>query len=304
VPAALLTTEVDELLATLGPDGDRPVRYFRAPNTAAGVGGIMLTELLIHGADPARALRRPEAVAGRAFRAVVPRDVSVGLDGRMSAHRVALALPDIETLRRRSRALATLDAILSPEWESRYFSFDSRWGPDEEMASMRNGAGDAYSIVFSPPGVFIRGFDHESVMSPYRGGRLWPGLVDSVPAVFAGSLGEPAFSTGDGLLEATVCLWRGRGDDRWHTGDVELPDGDDPDGADGLFRVLLDGTGGAYRDFAEDYYEVSIDRAAVADVLALGPLTDELVRRLNPDAGGVAELEEDLAEIGYPPARP
>jgi hypothetical protein len=45
-----------------------------------------------------------------------------------------------------------LDAIMSPEWEWRYYSFDSRWGPGEEMASMRNGSGDAYSIVFSSAG--------------------------------------------------------------------------------------------------------------------------------------------------------
>ncbi len=34
-----------------------------------------------------------------------------------------------------------LDAIMSPDWELRYFSFDSRWSPTEEMVSMRNGSG-------------------------------------------------------------------------------------------------------------------------------------------------------------------
>jgi hypothetical protein len=33
------------------------------------------------------------------------------------------------------------------------------------MASMRNGSGDAYSIVFSSHGAFIRGMEHESPMS-------------------------------------------------------------------------------------------------------------------------------------------
>ncbi|MEU4219689.1 hypothetical protein [Actinoplanes sp. NPDC026623] len=228
--------------------------------------------------------------------------LSAGLDVHVPVHQVVLALPDIATLRRRSQALATLDAIMSPDWESRYFSFDSRWGPEEEMASMRNGSGDAYSIVFSPAGAFIRGFDHESVMSPYRSGQMWPGLVAAVPDVFAGSLNEPAFSHKDGVLEATVCLWRQRGDDRWHTGDIELPDGDDPDGANGLFETLLDGTGIAYQRFAQDYYEATVHEDAVAEILALSSLTDELVQRLNPDAR-LADLAEDLAEIRYPPAR-
>ena len=229
------------------------------------------------------------------------RGFGAGLDVLVPAHRVVLALPDIATLRQRSQALATLDAIMSPDWESRYFSFDSRCGPQEEMAAMRNGPGDAYSIVFSYAGVFIRGFDHESVMSPYRSGRVWPGLIDSVPDVFASSLNEPAFSHKDGVLEATVCLWRQHGADRWHTGDLELPDGDDPDGADWMFETLLDGTGVSYQRFAEDYYETAVSIDAVVAIFALGPLTDELVQHLNPDVS-VADLADDLAEIGYPPA--
>ncbi|GAA1801374.1 hypothetical protein GCM10009682_24030 [Luedemannella flava] len=208
-------------------------------------------------------------------------------------------LPDIPTLRERCRAMAMLDAILSPEWESRYYSFDARWAPGEQMASMRNGSGDAWSIVFSPSGAFIRGFDHESPMSPASNdGELWPGLVDAVPQVFSGCVDEPAFSY-KGTLEATVCLWRQHGDDRWHTGELDLPDGNDPDGADRLFQVLVEGTAVAYHRFAEDYYETTVDLEAVGEVFALHPLSDELVRRLNADLV-VADLTDDLIEIGYP----
>ncbi|WBB70209.1 hypothetical protein [Micromonospora sp. WMMD812] len=217
----------------------------------------------------------------------------------VTAHSVARALPETATLRDRCRALAMLDAIMSPDWEPRYYSYDSRWAPGEEMASMRNGSGDTYSIVFSPAGVFIRGFDHESVMSPARNDdELWPGLVDTVPGVFSAQLAEPAFSY-EGVLEATVCLWRQVGDGRWRTGDIDLPGGADPDGADRLFEVLLDPTPEGYRRFAEDYYEVSLDADALGAVFALRPLTDDLVRRLNPDVT-VADLAEDVAEIGYP----
>ncbi|MGC9669529.1 hypothetical protein ACNTMW_23625 [Planosporangium sp. 12N6] len=222
----------------------------------------------------------------------------------VTVHDVARVLPDIAVLRDRCRALAMLDAIMSPEWESRYYSFDSRWAPDEEMASMRNGSGDAWSIVFSPAGAFIRGFDHESPMS--RAGNddeLWPGLVDSVPDVFSPCVNEPAFSF-EGALEATVCLWRRSGDDRWHAGEIDFPDGDDPDGANRLFEVLVDGAPAAYQRFAEDYYETAVDRDAVREIFALNLLTDGLVQRLNPELT-VEDLADDLAEIGYPsPAVP
>ncbi|MFD9672648.1 hypothetical protein ACFWAO_12185 [Streptomyces sp. NPDC059981] len=79
--------------------------------------------------------------------------------------------------------LEWLTTPLSPDWESRYYSFNAGWADGEEMASMRNGSGDEYSIVFSAAGAYARGFDHESPMSPFgNDGEPWPGVVDEVPA--------------------------------------------------------------------------------------------------------------------------
>lgn len=57
--ASLLETGTDELVADLGHDGGRAVPFFGMPHTAAGLAGILLGELLIHGLDLARALERP-----------------------------------------------------------------------------------------------------------------------------------------------------------------------------------------------------------------------------------------------------
>lgn len=222
--------------------------------------------------------------------------------GPVTAHDVARALPDLTTLRDRCRALAALDAVMSPEWDGRCFSFDAHWSQDEEMASMRTGSGDEWSIVFSPAGAFVRGFDHESEMSPYAHDmRLWPGLVESVPAALAAPVDEPAFSDGRTLL-ATVCLWRLADDDRWSAGDITFPPGDDPDGADWLFEMLVDGSPEAYLRLAEECYERQPDLGAVRSVLALEPLTQELVERLDPDVT-LEGLADDLDEIGYPRLR-
>jgi len=150
-------------------------------------------------------------------------DVDVGLDAVMAVLDVIQDLPGISRVRDLSKALAMLDAVMSPRWEMRYYSFDSRWAPDEEMASMRDGSGDDYSIVFHATGAFVRGFDHESPMSPYRAApmQLWPGMLDGLPRELQHLAAEPAFSDPEGTFLATACFWRLKSDSQ--CGNVALP---------------------------------------------------------------------------------
>jgi hypothetical protein len=180
--------------------------------------------------------------------------------------------------------------------------FDAAWADGEQMASMRNGSGDEYSIVFTPGGVFIRGLDHESPMSPAgNDNQLWPGLVDGMPDVFTAQVNEPAFSY-DGVLQATFCLWRQTTGTQWHAGEIDFPPirgyRKDPDGS-GLLTILCDGTGDLYRAFAADYYEVDLDKASVERVFALQPLDEPMVTALNADLC-LADVTNDAAAIGYP----
>src|SRR6266403_3002746 len=122
-------------------------------------------------------------------------------------------LPSLNELMRQTQAIAMRDAILSPEWEYRYYSFNSEWGPGAMMASMRNGSGDDYFILFDQHGAAIKGFDHEAIMSPSKNTPpvVWPGMSDSVPGDFSSFLNEPAFS----MEDVTFCIWRRHGDAEW-----------------------------------------------------------------------------------------
>jgi hypothetical protein len=207
-------------------------------------------------------------------------------------------LPGIEKLEKLTQSLAMLDAIIQPEWDYRYYSFNAMWGEGERMASMRDGSGDEWFCLFSPVGAALKGFDHESEMSPWARDdhALWKGVLDQVPHTFKKFLNEPAFS----MTDATFCIWRANHDVAWQVGTIEFPGNmeDDPDGSQGLL-FILDGNPETYQEWAEEYYERSVSLSAVRRIYTHESLTAQLVKELNPES----ELEEvlkDAAQIGYP----
>lgn len=205
-------------------------------------------------------------------------------------------LPAIATLKARSQALAMLDAILCPEWEYRYYSFNAHWSETEMMASMRNGSGDEYFILFTPAGAILKGFAHEAPMSPYGFAppQVWPGVLDTVPREFAAFLTEPAFN----LEDTTFCVWRTGPEAAWQHGPIKFPAAPDPDGSQELL-ALLDGDPQTYRDYAEANYARALPLETIRHVYNQHPLTQPLVAALNSERV-LADLAAEQAEIGYP----
>jgi hypothetical protein len=218
------------------------------------------------------------------------------LDRQLNSTRDLSQLPDVQGLRLLLQAMATLDAILCPEWQYRYYSFNRKWADGEEMGSMRNGSGDDFFAHFSSAGCWLKGFAHESVMSPYalEPKGVWPGILDTVPVEFAACLREPAFSIGN----VTFCIWRRNADANWSRGPVTFPPNvEDPDGSEFLLSDL-DGRPETYQRYASEYFEKEVDIASVVHVYRHRPLTQEIVTSLNPELS-LAELAGDLDEIGY-----
>lgn len=213
----------------------------------------------------------------------------------MISTRSLSALPGIEELKRICQSIAMLDAILMDDWEYRYYSFDAHWGDDTMLASMRNGSGDSYSVVFTTAGAIIKGYAHESEMAAYAADsdQVWPGVLDRVPPEFEDVLNDPALA----LEETSFCIWRRHGESRWQTGPIDFPEGEDPDGSEELLSIL-DGKPETYAAWASEYYEKSVPVAAVSEVYAHQPLTQSLISRLNADRS-MDDLESDLDEIGY-----
>lgn len=208
-------------------------------------------------------------------------------------------LQDINSLKRLLKSLAVLDLIMSPEWDSRYYSYNSKWADEEEMGSMRNGCGDEFFVLFSKSGCFIKGFDHESEMSSWSTPeqKPWPGIYNGIPDVLEFALSEPAFSTEN----ASFCYWRLPNDFSWSRGDFELPGSDDPDGAEYLLNIL-DGNPRSYQEYCEEYFEEDIPLSPIRDIYSHMPITVKTLEYLNPEIT-LESIQKELDEIGYPEAQ-
>ena len=206
------------------------------------------------------------------------------------------SMPEVLELKKLLQSLAMLDAIMSPEWDERFYSFNSKWDDNEQMGSMRNGCGDDFSVLFNQDGCFIKGFDHESAMSSWStdGQVPWPDLLKGLPSEFLAASKEPAFS----MDNISFCIWKLHSVGYWGKGDFEFADDDDPDGSEYLLEIF-DCNPETYRVFAQEYYEVDLDVAAIAKIYNHSPLTDELVKEVNSEVS-LKQLEKDISEIGYP----
>ena len=93
-----------------------------------------------------------------------------------------LSIPE---LRRRCQAIAVLDAIASPEWEGRRYSWNPSWDDGEQVLEGRDGQGDSLLILFRDENMAINLFSMEGQ------------LVDVIPGAFEKFfLGEPVATLG------------------------------------------------------------------------------------------------------------
>lgn len=205
-------------------------------------------------------------------------------------------LQSINSLKKLLKSLAVLDLILSPDWDGRYYSFNSKWSADEEMGSMRNGCGDEFFVLFTKEGCFFKGFDHESEMSSWStpDQKPWPGIYSGIPEALMSAVEEPAFSTNS----VSFCYWRLINDKFWSRGNFELPSSDDPDGSEYMLDIL-DGNPHTYQDFAEEYFDEDIPLSPICDIYDHKPITHKILEYLNPEVT-LASVQEELEEIGYP----
>lgn len=116
-------------------------------------------------------------------------------------------LPDPKKFKERMQSLAMLDAILMPEWQYRYFSFNDKWDAVESMGSLRDGEGDELFVLFTTKGAIGkalaggRTIDRETIDS----------IASTSPACYRSFFSEPAFSPQDASFFFGTIFGRGSG---------------------------------------------------------------------------------------------
>jgi hypothetical protein len=179
---------------------------------------------------------------------------------------------------------------------------------------MDDGAGNNLSVLFSKAGVFMKGFDHESPMSPFsKPFKICAGIYHGFPEALRAYLENPeSIGEDDGydkfpgayekngkevkLTPVTFSAWWDSSAKKWQCGDVEFPE---------FKRLQSDGAsfliGRINSDSLEEDYDFSDELLAAVEKRE--PLTEALTGDLEkkPDP---AKLAGYLETIGYGKACP
>ena len=121
------------------------------------------------------------------------------------------------------RSAAIIEAMMTDEDWLRRFHFTENWKIGIDMANFSNGSGDDMYILSGNSGVIIKGFDHESDVSPYMRDdhSPWPGMYDGVPDDLMRYMDDASICNQD----VTFLHWFSFDSNEWRRGPVEFPNG-------------------------------------------------------------------------------
>lgn len=196
-------------------------------------------------------------------------------------------LPDKKDFQRICKAISVLDAILSKEWEYRYYSYNSKWGEIEEFFEMRNGQGEQLLVLFNQTGCVINGIhsEYEDLDKNI--------LTEGLPKEFHEFIfGEPVATLG-----TNFCIWT-NSFGKWDYNETNCEDGKRD------LLTIFDNNPETYISWAEEYFEDhckegGICAKTVKKLYGGEILTETMVLSVVDDFDHWNQLKDDLTEIGY-----
>ncbi len=203
-------------------------------------------------------------------------------------------LPEPSRIRHALRCSAMLDVVLCDQQWLRCYEYQPKWLNDAEMTKYDNGGGNHMFVFFRGDDAIVKGFDHESPVSPHAREEfsVWPGIYVGVPGELNSLLDDTAVERDD----VTFCIWHTSG--QWHRGMMKFPRDEDDGSSYLLGTIHLDS--GSYCDWALGYYGRELDPDLVASIYSGTSIRADLVAKLNPDRDITLAMSE-LSEMacGY-----
>ncbi|MBQ5857398.1 MAG: hypothetical protein IIW51_00125 [Peptococcaceae bacterium] len=185
---------------------------------------------------------------------------------------------------------AILDIIVTPEHDAwrRLVSYEYDKTTRCDRFHISNGSGDHLYVLISPQGAIIKGFDHESCLSPYQNDEelTAESIYHNVPAELLALLDEETEKD-----DVTFCIWQMPGETHWHQNNIELPDYCfDPDrtqpedGGQAFLMSYIFSDAEEWFEWASIYYELQEEAWDAAALLyETGEITRSMVNDLNPE---------------------
>lgn len=189
-------------------------------------------------------------------------------------------IPNLDDVYKTCQSLAAIEAILMQEWEYRYFSFNDSWDTNQSMASMRDGSGSHYYMLFDQQ---LKSCIGKLYVKSLNAMNL-SGVKELV--ALKDFMQEPAFENDI----ATIYFYKTSDNSTWQS----IPSLNNIP-----FLGFLTNNEKAYIPWAESYYEVEINTLPVIQIFNYQPITTTIINQLNHDCC-ISTLKDDLNEIGYP----
>lgn len=185
----------------------------------------------------------------------------------------------VNQIRQKLKAFALADAILSEEWQYRYFSYNSNWSETEEMASLRDGSGGEWFLWISGQ---LAGY---KCVSPEDGFMSdLESVKATLPPEYYPFVTEPAFS-----MDRATCIWYLK-ESSWIKHGLSVKWLID-------LEAVMGWTAKDYHAWAVDYYEIDIDLLDIQSLIE-NRFSEKLAIKMNP-AVSLIDLQDDVKEIGY-----
>jgi hypothetical protein len=229
----------------------------------------------------------------------------------LSVYEAADVMPDVPELLDRARALAAIGVIMRDEWHEQYRIRASPCADRGGVVLRCSGEERWVQVHFhEDAGTVVFTWDVDADFVPDVAPRAWEEIYAQVPQALRPCLWKYGVADRSDLPWINAVMWRLPGDTAWRTPDPDnealSSDVSDADwiGDDGAYDVLTDliapspGTVRLEKQLAGKASFAVSD--AIRQVLALWPLTEEIVRTLNPRLS-LTDVAEEIAALGHRP---